>query len=50
MSIEVSYKELVKDGHTTNQRVQLLELSLNALIDTYFRGVSTNNMKNQISK
>jgi hypothetical protein len=45
MSIEVSsYKELLRDGHTTNQRVQRpLELSLNALIKTYLRGISTNN-------
>jgi hypothetical protein len=51
MPIEVSsYKELLRDGHTTNQCIQLLpELSLNALIETYLRGVSTNNIKNQIS-
>jgi hypothetical protein len=51
MSIEVSsYKELLRDGHTTNQYVQLLsELSFNVLIETYLRGVSTNNIKNQIS-
>jgi hypothetical protein len=36
MSIKVSYKELLRDGHITNQCVQLLsELPLNALIETY---------------
>jgi hypothetical protein len=50
MSIDISsYKELLKDGHTTNQCVQLLlELHLNTLIETYLRGVNTNNIKNQI--
>jgi hypothetical protein len=51
MPIEISsYKELLRDGHTTKQCVQLLsELPLNALIETYLGGVSTNNIKNQIS-
>jgi hypothetical protein len=50
MPIEVSfYKEFLRDGHTTNHRIQLLPIvSLNALIETYLRGVSTNNIKNQI--
>jgi hypothetical protein len=47
MPIEISYKELLRDGYTTTQCVQLLpELHLNALIETYLRGVSTNNIKN----
>jgi hypothetical protein len=51
MPIETSsYKELLRDGHTTNQCVQLLpELHLNTLIETYLRGVSTNTIKNKIS-
>jgi hypothetical protein len=51
MSIEFSsYKEIIRYGHTTNQHVQLiLELPLTALIDTYLKGISTNNIKNQIS-
>jgi hypothetical protein len=45
MPIEVSYEELLRDGHTSNQHVQLLlEMSLNAVIKTYLRGVSTNNV------
>jgi hypothetical protein len=44
-----SYKDLLKDEHTTNQHVQLLpELPLNSLIEIYLRGVSTNNIKNKI--
>jgi hypothetical protein len=48
MSIEISsYKELLRDGHTTNQCVQLLpELHFNTLIETYLRGLSTNDIKN----
>jgi hypothetical protein len=51
MPIEVaSYKKLLSDGYTTNHRIQLLlELPFNALIESYLRGVSTNNIKNQIS-
>jgi hypothetical protein len=51
MSIRISYyKELLRDGHTTNQCVQFLsELHLNTVIETYLRCVSTNNIKNQIS-
>jgi hypothetical protein len=51
MPIEVSsYKVLLRGGNTTNQRIQLLlELPLNTLIETYLRGVSTNNIKNKIS-
>jgi hypothetical protein len=44
MSIKVSYKELLRDGYTNNQCVQLLELPHNALIETYLKGVSTNNI------
>jgi hypothetical protein len=42
MPIEISsYKELLRDWHTTNQCVQLLpELHLNTLIETYLRGIS----------
>jgi hypothetical protein len=48
MPIEISsYKEFLRDGHATNQCVQLLlQLHLNTLIETYLRGVSTNNIKN----
>jgi hypothetical protein len=48
--IEVSsHKQLLRDGHTINQRAQLLsELSLKAVIKTYLMGVDTNNIKNQI--
>jgi hypothetical protein len=51
MPIEIfSYKEFLREGHTTNQCVQLLlELHLNVLIETYLRGVNTKNIKNQIS-
>jgi hypothetical protein len=51
MPIEVSsYKKLLRDGYTTNQCVQLFsELPLNTFIETYLRGVSINNIKNQIS-
>jgi hypothetical protein len=46
MSIEISsYKELLRDGHTTNQCIQLLsELHLNTLIVTYLKDVCTNNI------
>jgi hypothetical protein len=49
--IEISsYKELPRDGHTTNKSIQLLlELPLNAPIETYLRGVSTNNIKSPMS-
>jgi hypothetical protein len=47
MSIEVStYKKILKDEYTTNQHIQLFTwLPLNALTETYLRGVITNNIK-----
>jgi hypothetical protein len=51
MPIEVSSPpiEIIRDAHTTYQHFQLLsKLHFNALIETYLRGISIDNIKNQI--